>query len=78
MQHIDFLAIILRAGVGAWGRGGDTNTINKIHKIKERKCKCKISLQVAMLVAGVSGLGRGGKPDQIPNTNTEYNKEYKK
>ena len=74
MQHIDFLAIILRAGVGAWGRGGDTNTINKIQKMKE--CKYKISLQVAMLGAGVGGWGRG--PDQIPNTSTEYNKEYKK
>ena len=62
------------AGAGGWGRGGDTNTINKIQKMIE--CKYKISLQVAMLVAGVGGWGRG--PDQIPNTSTEYNKEYKK
>ena len=74
MQHLEFPCNNIESWSWCMGeRGGDTNTINKIQK---KECKCKISLQHAMLGAGAGGWGRG--PDQIPNTSTEYNKEYKK
>ena len=56
------------------GEEGLQIQLDKYKKIKECKYNYKISLQVAMLGVGVDGWGGGGKPDQIPNTNTEYNK----